>query len=130
MKIMACFDGSTVAEEAVRLAGIHAAAFGGELLIVTSMLGGPEVARREFLAKERELVYAKSLVEDRFPAAATHLSIRGLAPGEDLVRLAQERSVDEMVIGVRRRSRVGKLVFGSTAQYVILSAPCPVLTVR
>ncbi len=130
MKIMACFDGSNVAEEVVRLAGVHAAAFGGEVWIVTSMVGGPEVARREFVAKERELDYARSLVEGKCPAATVHLSIRGLPAGEDLVQLAAERGVGEIVIGVRRRSRVGKLVFGSTAQYVILSAPCPVVTVR
>ncbi|MGD8366819.1 MAG: universal stress protein [Desulfobacterales bacterium] len=130
MKIMACFDGSNVAEEVVRLAGVHAAAFGGEVWIVTSMAGGPEVARREFDARERELDYAKSLVEGKSPAVAAHLSIRGLSPGEDLVQLAREQGVGEIIIGVRRRSRVGKLVFGSTAQYVILNAPCPVVTVR
>ena len=130
MKIMACFDGSNVAEEVVRLAGARAAALGAELWIVTSMTGGPEVARREFVARERELNYAKSLVEETCPAVTVHLSIRGRSPGEDLVQLAEEQGAGEVVIGVRRRSRVGKLVFGSTAQYVILNAPCPVLTVR
>jgi len=130
MKIMACFDGSNTAEEAVRVAGAHAAAFGGQVLIVTSMAGGPEVARREFLAKERELAYAKSLIDKGRAAVSTHLSVRGLSPGEDLVLLARQEAFGEMVIGVRRRSTVGKLVFGSTAQYVILNAPCPVVTVR
>jgi nucleotide-binding universal stress UspA family protein len=111
-------------------AGPYAAAFDGEVIIVTSMHGGPEVARREFVAKERELSYAKSLIENRGPAISVHLSVRGLSAGEDLVRVAAEKGAGAVVIGVRRRSRVGKLVFGSTAQYVILNAPCPVLTVR
>jgi nucleotide-binding universal stress UspA family protein len=38
--------------------------------------------------------------------------------------------MEEIIIGVRRRSKVGKLLFGSTAQYVILKAPCPVVSVR
>ena len=130
MKIMACFDGSNVAEDVVHLAGAHAAAFGGEVWIVTSMVGGPEVARREFEARERELNYARSLLEGKCSAVAVHLSIRGRSPGEDLVQLAKEQDVGEIVIGVRQRSRVGKLLFGSTAQYVILYAPCPVVTVR
>jgi nucleotide-binding universal stress UspA family protein len=53
-----------------------------------------------------------------------------MPPGEDLVKYAKENQIDQIVVGIRRRSKVGKLVFGSTAQYVILEAPCPVLTVK
>jgi len=53
-----------------------------------------------------------------------------LEAGEDLVQLAEEKQIDEIIIGVRRRSKVGKLIFGSTAQYVILNAPCPVVSVK
>ena len=37
---------------------------------------------------------------------------------------------DEIIIGLQRKSKVGKLLFGSTAQYIIMNAPCPVVTVR
>jgi nucleotide-binding universal stress UspA family protein len=58
------------------------------------------------------------------------LLIRGLAPGEDILEFAKESNVDEIIVGVKRRSKVGKLLMGSTAQYVILQAPCPVVTVK
>jgi nucleotide-binding universal stress UspA family protein len=58
------------------------------------------------------------------------LLIRGLSAGEDLVEFANENEVDEIIVGVKRRSKVGKLLMGSTAQYVILQAECPVVTVK
>ena len=130
MKIMVGFDGSKVSEAAIELAEAHARTFGAQILLVQSMVGGPEVPRRDFANNERELEYQKSQLKDKNIACESLLSVRGLEPGEDLVRLAEERKVDEIIVGVKRRSKVGKLVFGSTAQYVILNAPCPVATVK
>jgi nucleotide-binding universal stress UspA family protein len=33
-------------------------------------------------------------------------------------------------VGVKRRSKVGKILMGSTAQFVVLQAPCPVVSVK
>jgi nucleotide-binding universal stress UspA family protein len=60
----------------------------------------------------------------------THLLIRGLSPGEDIVEFAKENKIDEIIVGVKRRSKVGKLLMGSTAQVVILQASCPVISVK
>lgn len=60
----------------------------------------------------------------------THALVRGHTPGEDIVEYGIEKSVDMIVMGVTNKSKLGKLVFGSNAQYVILNSPCPVLTVR
>ena len=49
---------------------------------------------------------------------------------DQLVDLAEEVDADLIVIGLRRRSPVGKLILGSNAQRVLLDAPCPVLTVK
>jgi nucleotide-binding universal stress UspA family protein len=76
------------------------------------------------------LEYAKSLFEEDGIACNTHLLIRGLSAGEDLVEFANENQIDQIVVGVKRRSKVGKLLMGSTAQYVILQAECPVITVK
>ncbi|WP_336023616.1 universal stress protein [Halobellus salinisoli] len=50
--------------------------------------------------------------------------------GEQIVQLADDLGSDLLVVGGRRRSPTGKAVFGSTAQEVLLSAPCPVTFVR
>ncbi|WP_290819239.1 universal stress protein [Halovivax sp.] len=50
--------------------------------------------------------------------------------GESIVDLASEADADRVVVGGRRRTPTGKAVFGSTAQEVLLSAPCPVTFVR
>lgn len=49
---------------------------------------------------------------------------------EDILAAARKNEVDLLVIGLRRRSPVGKLVMGSTAQEILLNADCPVLAVK
>lgn len=50
--------------------------------------------------------------------------------GDEIIRLATEANSDLVIVGGRKRSPTGKAVFGSTAQEVMLSAPCPVTFVR
>ncbi|MGD8257246.1 MAG: universal stress protein [Desulfobacterales bacterium] len=130
MRILVGYDGSNVSKEAIAIAEQHAQVFNGEIIIARSMVGGPEVPRRDFEQAENDLEYEKNvLLEKKIPCDYV-LSVRGLEAGEDLVQIAEEKKVDEIIIGVRRRSKVGKLLFGSTAQYVILNAPSPVVTIK
>lgn len=52
------------------------------------------------------------------------------APVEDLLDTASELGVEAIVVGIRRRTPVGKLIMGSQAQRIILGSPVPVLTVK
>jgi nucleotide-binding universal stress UspA family protein len=128
MKILVGYDGTNSAKEALNLAKSQAKAFGASVEVVTSMQKGTE--RKDIEQAERGLEYARSLFEDGGIESNTHLLIRGLSAGEDLVEFANENKIDQIVVGVKRRSKVGKLLLGSTAQYVILQAQCPVVTVK
>lgn len=130
MKILVGYDGTNSAKEALNLAKSHAKVFGASVEVVTSMQKGTESERKIIEQAERGLEYAKSLFEEEGIACNTHLLIRGLSPGEDLIEFANENQIDQIVVGVKRRSKVGKLLMGSTAQYVILQASCPVISVK
>ena len=130
MKILVGYDGTNAAKEALSLAKEHVKAFGGSVNVVTSMEKGTESQSEEIEQAERGLEWAKSVFEENDIDCETHLLIRGLMPGEDIVQFAEENEADEIIVGVKRRSKVGKLLMGSTAQYVILKAKCPVVSVK
>ena len=130
MKIMVCYDGSAEAKKALKLSIKRAQSTNAEVYLINSMTGGRKVPRQDFINTERDLRRAQRLFDNEKTYCEPKLLVRGLSPGEDLVQFAGENKVDEIVIGIKKRSKAGKLLFGSTAQYVILHASCPVVTVR
>lgn len=47
-----------------------------------------------------------------------------------LLQTAEDENAELLVIGLRGKSRIGKLSLGATAQSVVLASPCPVLAVK
>jgi len=130
MKILVGYDGSKVAEDALKLAREHARVFGAEVHIITSLRQGRELQKEDIEKAETKLDNLKLNFDfDKIPCE-TYTSVSFQTSGEDLVQFAKDNAIDFIFIGVRKRSKVGKLVFGSTAQYVILEAPCPVVSVK
>lgn len=130
MKIVVGYDGSNSAKDALSLAKKHAMAFGAQVIVISSLTGGSVTHAVEVEHANEDLEFAKSMFDAENLPCETKLLVRGMTPGEDLVKFAKENEVDEIVIGIKRRSKVGKLLFGSNAQYVIIKAPCPVVTVK
>jgi nucleotide-binding universal stress UspA family protein len=130
MKILVGYDGSNSAKDALALAKKHAAAFDAKVIVVSSLTGGSVTHAVEVEHATEDLESAKKIFDDDGIACETKLLVRGMTPGEDLVDYAKEKAIDEIIIGIKRRSKVGKLLFGSNAQYVIIKAPCPVVTVK
>lgn len=130
MKLMIGYDGSNSAKAALSLGIEHAKAFNAEMLVLKSLTGGTVTEKVEIQYAKEELEEVRQTLDKEGIPCETELLVRGFTPGEDIVRLAKERDVDEIVIGVKRRSKVGKLLFGSNAQYVIIQAHCPVVVVK
>jgi len=136
---MVCYDESSAAKKAVRIAKKRAKIMKATVNVVISYSGALYDSSGEKAAKkvwkdvekaEEAISKIKNEFEKEKIPCNTHVSVRSLEPGEDLVTYADENKIDEIIIGIQKKSKVGKLLFGSTAQYVILRASCPVLTVK
>lgn len=130
MKIFIGYKGINIGHDLLKLGAEHAKAFNATILLVTSMLEGTEKDQKKIMEAEKNLDQAQVFFKEQAIACEKHLLIRGMDAGEDIVAFADEKEVDEIIIGVKSRSNVGKLLFGSTAQTVILEAGCPVVSVR
>ena len=130
MNILVGYDSSNVAKEALVIAKKYAKAFDAKIFLLTAMTQGPDLQLEDIQKAENELESLKgSFTIDDIPCE-THAVVSSLSAGEVLVQFEQDNDIDEIIIGVRRRSKVGKLLFGSNAQYIILQAQCPVVAVK
>lgn len=57
----------------------------------------------------------------------TRIERRSGDPAEEILKVVQKEEADWVVVGGRKRSPVGKAIFGSVSQAVILKADCSVL---
>ena len=101
---------------------------GEALLVLNSPHGGAPVSAA---------VASESAVDEmtgRARAAGVELDVRQ-APhsgdaADEVLRVAREVEASVIVIGLRKRSPVGKLLMGSSAQRILLDADRPVLAVK
>lgn len=130
MKILVSYRGSDVGKDLLNLAAQHAKAFAADVQLVTSLPGGDKTTEEQVREAEEALEMARKSLVDQGITAETHLLVRGRTAGEDVVTFARENDCQEIIIGVKSRSKMGKILFGSTAQFVILKADCPVVSVK
>jgi nucleotide-binding universal stress UspA family protein len=100
------------------------------LIVVNSHRGGREFDDETSAQSEQDL----SALEAKLAASGLQYElrqlVRGLEPAEDLIGIAESSDAELIVIGLRRRTPVGKLILGSNAQRILLDAHCPVLAVK
>jgi len=131
LKILVGYDGSNIAKAALELAKKHAKVWGTKIDVVNCMAQNRELKYEDIRKVEQNLEGEVHYIlnSEKIPYE-THLVISGQEFGEDLVQYAEQNKIDEIILGIRKKSKVGKLVFGSTTQYVVLNAPCPVVSVK
>ena len=130
MKFLVGYDGSNASKEALNQAILHAKALEATVDVFTSVTTGSVTEKVEIQYAKEDLEQVKQQLADQSIPCETAFVVSEFSPGEELVNYAKEKAIDLVVIGVKRRSKVGKILFGSNAQYVVVKAPCPVLTVK
>ncbi len=99
-------------------------------LIVINSQRGSSFDAAEAHRFEEELQRVQAQLDEVGITHEVRQLVRGLEPAEDLVAVADEENADFIVIGLRRRTPVGKLILGSNAQKILLESSCPVLAVK
>ena len=115
--IVVGYSASAEGRAALQRALSEATLRGSELVVV-------HTARDAEIAELTEELRASGVPHEVRAAQDTH------EPAEDVLRAAESTDAEFIVIGLRRRSPVGKLLLGSNAQRVLLDAACPVLAVK
>jgi nucleotide-binding universal stress UspA family protein len=117
-------------QAALRRAAEEALLRNAKLVVVNSHRGGREFDRDDSVQSETELEQIRDQLTEAGVSHEIRQLVRGMDPADDLIQVAADVQADFIVIGLRRRSPVGKLLLGSNAQRVLLDAPCPVLAVK
>lgn len=115
---------------AIRVAADEARLRGRRLVVISSHEGGEGFRGEDEIRVARELENVRAKLDAAGVPHETHTYVRGNDPSEDLVRAAKDFDATLIVIGLRRRSPVGKLLLGSNAQRTLLDATCMVLAVH
>lgn len=100
-----------------------------ETLLVVNASAGDSYVDRRFLQGDDVAVLQKTLQESGVEHELLQ-PVRGHSAADEIVTTAIERHARLVVVGLRRRTPVGKLILGSTSQQVLLDAPCDVLAVK
>jgi nucleotide-binding universal stress UspA family protein len=103
---------------------------GAKVVVINSHRGGQDFDRAASNKAETEMDAVKQKLDEAGIEHEVRQLVRGFEPAEDLIGIAEDVSAELIVIGLRRRSPVGKLILGSNAQRILLDAKCPVLAVK
>jgi nucleotide-binding universal stress UspA family protein len=131
MKFLVCYDETNEAKKALKVAQEHAKIWNAKLEVVNAVIRIEPLKHSKVTKMEEKIEgEVKEILGGDDSPYEVQLLLTDLTSGEQLVKFAEDQKMDQIFIGIVIKSKIGKLLFGSTAQYVILHAPCPVVTVK
>jgi len=117
-------EGRAALEKGIEIAGRR----GERLLVVNAISGGNQDDPSRADAMEVEAV-EKRLAASGL-AAEFKQFVRGKNAVDEIVSMAESPEVSLVIVGLRKRTPVGKLIMGSVSRDILLLARCPVLAVK
>ena len=130
--ILAFYAPTPEGHAALRWAGAAAERLGRPLMVLqyAKLTEGDETTPKRLEQARARLEDLVGEFRDQGVPVETELLIGATNQSTQLLRVAERTGASCVVIGIRRRSPVGKLVLGSTAQDILLGAECPVVAVK
>lgn len=98
------------------------------LVVVNATVGGKQVDPS--MAEVRDVERIEALLAESGLDAEFKQFVRGHNAVAEIEALVDSLHASVLIIGLRKRTAVGKLILGSVAQELLLSVPCPVLAVK
>jgi nucleotide-binding universal stress UspA family protein len=127
MTVLVAYSADTYGQAALDH-GVVEAERAGERLVVVNVTRGDAYVDTRYAGE-----HDAEALRDRLAGLPVEAELRQSMSGdvaEEILDVAEEVRPRVVVVGVRRRSPLGKLVMGSVAQRLILDAECPVLAVK
>jgi nucleotide-binding universal stress UspA family protein len=128
MKILVGYVPTPEGEAALDAAAAEAELRGASVLLLNTSRGDSYLDTR--YANEEELAAAEAKLKARGVEVTIDHAVGAGDVAAELLKAAAADDVILIVLGLRRRSPVGTLILGSTAQRVLLESPVPVLAVK
>ena len=100
------------------------------LVVVHSLHGAGKDDDEDVIRSDRDLSAVEEVLSVEDIPFSVHNYVRGNEPAQDVIQAAEDLDAELIVIGLRQRTSAGKFLLGSNAHDILMSAPCPVLTVR
>jgi nucleotide-binding universal stress UspA family protein len=131
MIFIACYENTPAGISAVKTAQQHAKVWEASIEVVSTLTRDIPIKHARLKEKEEQLeLEVRKLFLELPYLINVSLLTDDLEAGEQIVNFAERKKADLIFLGIKKKSRVGKILFGSNAQYIILNAPCPVMIVR